>query len=213
MSIDDPRQLRREIEQTQRNLSTDVDALTEKVTPSRIVHRRADRVRRRFTNLREKVMGTASDTTSAAGQHMGDAASTVADRTSAAASSAADAVSEAPQAIRRGTEGNPLAAGMIAFGLGWLASSLIPASKPEQQLAGQAKDLAREQSDKVGQLAEQVKDNLREPAQQAMESVKSTAQDAAGTVSEQARSAAGDVVDHAQDAKTTVQHHSSDNHG
>ena len=42
----DPEQLRRDIERTQRNLSTDVDLLSEKVTPGRIVQRRMNRARR-----------------------------------------------------------------------------------------------------------------------------------------------------------------------
>jgi hypothetical protein len=209
MTTDDPQRLRREIEYTQRNLSSDVDALTEKVTPSRIVQRRTDRVRRRFTTMRDKVMGTAADTTSTAGRRAGHAASTVAEQTSSMASSAGEAISEAPQAIRRGTEGNPMAAGLIAFGLGWLASSLIPASRPEQQLADQAKEFVREHSDQLGHVASEMKDNLREPAQQAVESVKSTAQDAAGTVADETRSAAGNVTERAHDAKSTVQQNSS----
>jgi hypothetical protein len=53
----DPGQIRREIEQTQANLSQDVDALTEKVTPSKIVERRVDRARDTATRLKDKVMG------------------------------------------------------------------------------------------------------------------------------------------------------------
>lgn len=213
MSTDDPRQLRREIEHTQRNLSADVDALTEKVTPGKIVQRRMYRTRRGLTNLRDRVMGTASDTASTAGEQVGRATSTVADRTSDAAATAMDTVSEAPQAIRRGTEGNPLAAGLIAFGVGWLTASLLPPSKAEQRLAGQAKEVTREQSEKLGQLAGQVKDRLSEPAQEAVQGVKSTAQDAATTVSDEAQSAAKNVADHAQDAKSNVQQHSSANPG
>ena len=37
-----PEEIRREIERTQANLSQDVDALTERVTPSKIVERRVD---------------------------------------------------------------------------------------------------------------------------------------------------------------------------
>jgi gas vesicle protein len=208
VSSDDPRQIRREIEYTQRNLSADVDALTEKVKPGRIVQRRMNRAQRSLANLRDKVMGTASDTASTTGHQVGNAASAVADRTSEAASAAANAVSEAPQAIRRGTEGNPLAAGLIAFGLGWLTASLIPASKAEQRIAEQAKDFVQDHADQVGQVAEQVKDKLSEPAQQAVQAVRSTAQDAASTVSDETRSAAGDVAQRAQDAKSTVQQHS-----
>ena len=48
MSIpNDPDQIRRDIDRTQAHLSSDVDALTEKVTPSRIVERRVGRPRGR----------------------------------------------------------------------------------------------------------------------------------------------------------------------
>jgi len=44
----EPERIRREIEGTQRSLSTDVNALTEKVTPGRIVERRIGRMRKLF---------------------------------------------------------------------------------------------------------------------------------------------------------------------
>jgi cell division septum initiation protein DivIVA len=169
MTTDNPDVLRHEIETTQRTITADVDALTEKVTPGRIVRRRTDRVRQRMNNLREKVMGGASDMVGTATQQ---------------ASTVAEAVSEAPQAIRRGTEGNPLAAGLVAFGLGWLAASLLPATKAEQQAAQQAKELVSEHSDQIGQITEQMRDNLSEPAHQAVDAVKSTVQDAAQQVTE-----------------------------
>jgi hypothetical protein len=168
MTVDEPHRLRHEIEYTQRNLSADVDALTEKVTPRKIVRRRVDRAGRRLTNLRDKVMGTAPQRT----------ASTVVDRASSAVSSVADAVGEAPQAVRRGTEGNPVAAGLIAFGIGWLAASLVPTSKPEREAAHQARDLVQEHADKIGNVAEQVKDGLSEPAHHAVDAVRSTVRDA-----------------------------------
>lgn len=201
-TTDDPDQLRREIERTQRNLSTDVDLLAEKVTPGRIVHRRVDRARKAMTTMRDRVMGTTTDGISTAS----DGISTATDRAGEAVTSAAHAVGEAPQAVRRGTEGNPLAAGLIAFGAGWLISSLAPASKKEQQLAGQAKDWATEHGQPVaGQVAEQLKENLREPAQQAVDSVRTTATDAASTVADETRTAASDVTNRAQDARSSVQ--------
>lgn len=212
----DPEQLRREIEGTQRTLSADVDALTEKVTPSRIVHRRVDRARGAVYNLKDKIMGsvssgtsTAGDKFSTAGDKLQSVAGSAADSTSSAASSVVETVQGTPQAVRRGTEGNPLAAGLIAFGAGWLVSSLIPASRQEQRLAGQVKqtvqDAAAPMADQVRAVAQDIQDNLREPAQQAVESVKSTAADAASTVTDQAKSAADDVKSTAQDAKGTVQ--------
>ncbi|WP_410592331.1 DUF3618 domain-containing protein [Amycolatopsis sp. lyj-23] len=208
----EPERIRREIEGTQRNLSTDVNALTEKVSPGRIVERRVGRVRTAFGNARDRVMGTATDQASAAGDKVGSVASTAGDKVSSAAgtvgdtvSSAAGAVGEAPAAIQRGTRGNPLAAGLIAFGAGWLVSSLLPASEPERKLAGQATDLAREHVAPVAQhAAEELKENLREPAQQAAESVKSEAADAVSTVKDEAQSATGDVTDRAQEARENV---------
>ncbi|WP_410640988.1 DUF3618 domain-containing protein [Amycolatopsis sp. lyj-346] len=197
----EPERIRREIEGTQRNLSTDVNALTEKVTPGRIVERRIGRMRTAVGNARDRVMGTAADHASTAGDKVGSVASTTQDKVS----SAADAVSEAPASIRRGTQGNPLAAGLIAFGAGWLVSSLLPASEPERRLAGQATDLAREHVAPVAQhAAEELKENLREPVQQAAQSVKSEAADAASTVKDEARSATGDVTDRAQEARENV---------
>jgi hypothetical protein len=134
-----------------------------------------------------------------------DQAGSLADRATSAAKDVGHKAGQAPQAVRRGTEGNPLAAGLIAFGAGWLASTLIPASRQERQLAGEATDWAREHSqvatDQVGQVAEQ----LKEPAKQAIESVRSSAADAANTVTDEARGAAGDVTDRAQEAKDSVQ--------
>jgi Protein of unknown function (DUF3618) len=220
----DPEQIRREIERTQANLSQDVDALTDKVTPSKIVERRVDRARDTVGRLKDKVMG---DNPTNSGQHLGGgvqgAASTATDRVSETASSAASsvqdaastaagAVQEAPRAIRRQTRGNPLAAGLIAFGAGWLVSSLLPASRREQELGDQAKQVAQEKVQPVvQQVASEVGDNLREPAQQAVASVRSTAQDAKDTVAEEGRAATQDVSGRAQDAAGTVR--SSTNSG
>jgi hypothetical protein len=255
----DPDEIRRQIDRTQANLSQGVDALTEKVTPGKIVERRLDRARDTATRLKDKVMGSnplSSSSSTGSGQHLGGirdtaaqaadrvtdtastAASTVQDTASSAASTVQDAASRAagtaqdtaataagavrdaaataaerlqqtPQVIRQQARGNPLAAGLIAFGAGWLISSLLPASRREQELADQATQQAKQVAqEKVAPVAQQVagevKDNLREPAQQAVESVKSTAQDAKQTVTEEGKSAAQDVSGRAQDAAGTV---------
>jgi hypothetical protein len=205
----DPDRLRSQIEHTQRNLSADVDLLAEKVTPTRVARRRIDRARRSMSSMRDRVMGSTSDTASSVGHQVQDTASSVADTASSVAGDAAQTVRETPEAIRRGTEGNPLAAGLIAFGAGWLLSTLAPPTKAEQELAEQATSWAREHSgpvkEQLGQVAEEMKENMREPVQQATESVKSTATDAVETVKDDTRSAAGDVGDRAQQARDSVQ--------
>ena len=216
MTSSDPEVIRRQIEDTRRELSYDVDALNEKVNPARVVDRRVTAAKGRITSVKEKVMGSAQDTTSSA-QGMAsnaagsvqNAASSAADTVQGAASSAADAVQQAPDAIVRQTQGNPLAAGLIAFGVGWLVSSLLPASEKEKQLAQQAESAVREHKDALlepaKQAAQEMGEQLKPAAQEAMESVKSTAQDAASTVAEEGKSAAADVQGQAQQSKETVQ--------
>src|SRR4051795_649217 len=216
MTSSDPDVIRRQIEDTRRELSYDVDALNEKVNPARVMDRRVSNVKGRFTNVKEKVMGSASDTTANAHGMAQNAAGTVQDTASSAvgsvqdvASSAASAVQHAPETISRQAQGNPLAAGLIAFGVGWLLSSLLPASEKEKQLAQQAESAVRENKDALlepaKQAAQEIGDQLKPAAQQAVDSVRSTAQDAATTVSEEGRSAAADVQGQAQQSKQTVQ--------
>jgi hypothetical protein len=233
---EDPDQIRREIERTQANLSTDVDALTEKVTPGRIVERRVERVRGTAGRWKDKVMGSnplrsgggaitgthssggalgggARDTADQMVGSVSDTTSSAASAVSDAASTAADVVADAPQTARRQTQGNPLAAGLIAFGAGWLISSLLPAGRREQELAGQAKDRASELGrpivEAARQAATEVKDNLAEPAQEAVGSVRSTATEAGRTVAEEGRAAAGQVQGQAQDSAGNVRQNAS----
>ncbi len=198
-----PDDIRRDIEETRSELSRDVDALTEKVSPARVVERRVERAKSAVGSVKDKVMG-GSDSSSSSSYSSGGGLSGAGDKMS----SLGDTASGAPQMARQKTQGNPLAAGMIAFGAGWLVSSLIPASEKEQQAAQAVKDKASEHSDTLKapltEAANEMKENLRGPAQQAAESVKSTATDAAANVKGEAQSAKDDVTSHAQQAKDEV---------
>jgi gas vesicle protein len=216
MTSSDPEVIRRQIEDTRRELSYDVDALNEKVNPARVVDRRVNAAKGRLSQVKERVMGTAEDTTSsaqgAASEVAGsvqNAASSAAETVQSAASTAAGAVQQAPDVVIRQAQGNPLAAGMIAFGVGWLVSSLLPATEKERQLAQQAESAVKEHKDALiepaKQVAQGVGEQLKPAAQQAVEEVKSTAQEAASTVKEEGKSAAQDVQGQAQQAKETVQ--------
>ena len=211
----DPDQIRSEIDQTQRELSADVDALTEKISPQRIVERRVRRSRTAMTNVKDKIMGSTSDAyqtagsaTSGVGDRVGARASAARDTVAGTASSAVDTVRSAPDTARRGTQGNPLAAGLIAFGAGWLISSLLPATEPEQQVASQVKDFAVEQgrpvASQLGEAGQQAAQELKESAQQRAEAVKGTAADATSKVTGEAQSAAADVSGQAQQSAGRV---------
>ena len=185
----DPEQIRREIEHTRSELSDNVNALGDMVNPGSIAKRQVGRVRGAATSVKDAVMGSAAD---------------AADTGQQVATTMGDAVSNAPNAVARKAQGSPLAAGLIAFGAGLLVSSLLPASRVEQQAAEKVKDTAQPMIDDLTDTAKEVAGNLEEPAQRALEEVKSTASDAAATVKDEAASAADDIKTQAQDSKDTV---------
>ena len=185
----DPEQIRREIERTRLELSDNVNALGDKVNPGSIAKRQVGRVRGAATSVKEAVMGSAAD---------------AADTGQQVATTMGDAVTNAPNAVARKAQGSPIAAGLIAFGAGLLVSSLLPASRVEQQAAEKVKDTAQPMIDDLTDTAKEVAGNLEEPAQRALEEVKSTASDAAATVKDEAASAADDIKTQAQDSKDTV---------
>lgn len=207
----DPEELRREIEQTRAELTTDVDALTEKVTPSRVVERRVEKTKAGVIGLKEKVMGTTHEKASSVGDGLAAARNTVADRSPGGSDSASgggvsdklhaatgklhsakDGTSGAAATLREKSEGNPLAAGIVAFGIGWLISSLLPASEKETQAAGKlvetAKEHAGEVKEQLTDAAKSLVDELQPAAEEAVASVKATATDAASQVKETATS-------------------------
>ncbi len=189
---DDPEVIRRDIESTRADLSRNVDALTEKVSPSRVVGRRVDRAKDAVGSVKDKVMGSNDD------PYDHGAVGGATDKASSVASSIGDTATSAPTIARQKTRGNPLAAGMIAFGVGWLASSLLPATEKEQEAASAVKDKASEHSDTltapIKEAAGNAKENLRAPAQDAVQSVKGTATEATATVKDEAAAAKDDVT-------------------
>ncbi|RIX30444.1 DUF3618 domain-containing protein [Amnibacterium setariae] len=182
--MSDPDTIRRDIEATRSDLSYDVDALADKVSPSSIADRQKEKVKSRARSVRESFMGavhTATDKVPSPGD---------------VGSNASDAAGSAVETAK----GHPLVVGLVAFGAGWLLSSLIPTAPAERQLASTAKEKAAPLVDQAKDAAQQ----LKEPAQQAAAHVKETATDAASTVKQEGRSAASDVKGTAADAKDDV---------
>jgi hypothetical protein len=198
--VSSPEEIQQQIERTRSSLSTDVDRLSEKVSPKRVVERHVDGIRNSARTMKDKVMGVSDSAAHGVGgtaQSVGSTASStvssVGDAVTGAASTVGEAAAQAPQQLRTQTQGNPLAAGVIAFGVGWLLSSLVPASQREQQLAQQVEAKAGDLAQPAKEAAQEVASNLREPTQQAVDQVKSTATDATAQTAERARSAAEDV--------------------
>ncbi|MDN3479360.1 hypothetical protein [Curtobacterium sp. APC 4022] len=107
----------------------------------------------------------------------------------------------------RGVEkakGNPLAVGLIAFGVGWLASSLLPSSTKEEELAGELKDKTAPLVDKAKEQAKDVGAPLLDAAKEHAQDLTGTARDAAQTVKDEAQGAASDVQDNARSSADDV---------
>ncbi|BCW42925.1 DUF3618 domain-containing protein [Arthrobacter sp. StoSoilB5] len=184
-----PDALRADIEQTRRRLSTNVDAVADKVTPSHIVNRRVDRIKTAVFGARDDVQ----------------------DRAAHAAHEAQDAVSgvvsdigDAPQVITRKAQGNPIAAGLIAFGAGLLVSALIPPSDTEREAAQAVKEAAQPLTDELSHAAQEMAEHLKEPAQDALQNVKDSATEAAANVKDEGQAAAADVQDRATTARDNL---------
>jgi gas vesicle protein len=225
-----PDEIRADIERTRLELGTDVDAIADKVSPANIAHRQTEKVKNSFSSVKETVMGKAEDVKDAVIGKAGDVKESVQDKAGHAKNKtgsgmnsgldsarsatgtvkdsfgqAGHAVQNAPQQLSNKAAGNPLAAGLIAFGAGLLVSSLIPASQKEQQAAAQLKDQVAPLKEKVTEAAKQVVEEVKAPAQEAVQSVKESATESVQTVKEEGQQAASDVKGSAQDAKSTVQ--------
>lgn len=175
-------ELNQDIESTRQRLSRDVDELSDKVSPGQMAHRRKEAARNKLWSLRDKVMGSAEDAR--------DSLSSVGD-------SAAESASDAMHSVRRKAQGNPLAAGVIAFGAGMLLSSLFPATEAEQNLAQEAKDRAQPIMDEAKSAGQQVGQRLKDAGQQAAQEVGSTAKESAQHLREEGKSSAQEVKEQA----------------
>jgi gas vesicle protein len=187
-------EVRSEIEDTRQDMSETIDAIADRTSPGRIVQRRRQRVADGWRSVRERVMGRAQDTYGSAG----DAAQGVAGTARDTAGTVIDGGRQAPDRVLAQTQGNPVAAGLIAFGAGLLVASIIPPSETEQRIASQVLDKAQPVRDQLAQAGQQVADDLRSTAQEGAEQVKQRASQAAGTVQQDVRSSAGALKEEAK---------------
>jgi hypothetical protein len=186
-------EVKADIEDTRRDMSDTIDAIADRTSPRRIVHRRRERVAAGWRSMRERVMGRAESTYGTAADQAG--------RLPEAARAAATTVSETAQAVPHKvideTQGNPIAVGVVAFGAGMLLASLLPPSEAEQRAAAQLRDKAGPLQDELAQAGRQVVEDVKSAAQDGVEQVKSTASDAASNVQEDVKSSAQQVREQA----------------
>lgn len=180
----------RDIEATRSSLVRDVDALADRTMPNRVV-------RRRWTQVKEKVMGTPRQNRNGSTVH--DRARSVAGKAEDVGEHIADAVREAPQAIAERTQGNPIAVGLIAFGAGLLVASLVPTTEFEegvgQQVKENAPDMVEPLREPLMESGQRLKEDVSQSVGQAADEVKQTAKDSARTVADDTKAAAQQMTD------------------
>jgi len=224
---EEPDRIRDDIEVTRAQLAADVDRLADKTSPSRVAQRGWSTAKAKVRDVSDRVMGTAHDGGSTVKDKTGSAVDTVKDKAGSAADtvkdkagSAADTVKDkagsaadtvrdkagdvadtvraTPAKVSRQTQGNPIAAGLIAFGAGLLAASLLPTTELEKragrEVRDHAEDLIEPVREPLTQAAQGLKDDLGGTARDAVASVRDTAKDAVQTTKESAKSSAQDAT-------------------
>lgn len=195
-----PEDVRADIERTRAALGRDVDAIAEKTDPAKVVDRQAEKVRGKWTHMRESVMGSTDGLTSR------DSSKSAHDPVR----STDQLVEATEQKLKQRTRGNPLAAGLIALGAGWLIGSLLPASEPEQELATTAKKKAEPAIEEAKSIAQDIGEELQPSVDEAVESVTDTARDGAQNIRETGQREFSDIQDEAQQAVKNVRDSAQD---
>jgi len=188
-------EVRSEIERTRADLGQTLDAIGDRMSPRQIARRRTRRIAHGLHVVRDSVMGTTGQVTSS----IGDTASSA----KAGLKSAAEAIpapSEMSETITSQTQGNPLAAGVIAFTGGLLLATALPPTPPEQRGASQLAEQAQPLVNAAQEAAAELKDGMRASLQGAVENVREAASQSASEVGEQAKAAVGEVGTQAKEA-------------
>ena len=194
--------LKNDLEQQRESLGRDLVAIGYRVSPGRMVERRKHAVRQSVGRARNAVMGVKDSTAGHTSDALSNAVSSVGDT----ASSVGSAVSGAPHAISVQTQGNPFAAGLIAFGVGALAGSLLPTTRREEQAVAQVQPALESAAEELSQGAQAVAESAKEHATEAVQHLKGQAQDAAESVKADALDAAESVKTEAHLAAPPTEH-------
>lgn len=209
----DPDQIREDIERTRANLSNDVNALADSANPKNIAQAQVEKAKEtvadKVGSVKEKVFGSEDDyaDNGVVGDVRDRATGAVEDaryRAQDAVDGVRQNVADAPKAVRRNTRGNPLAAGLVAFGLGALVGSMMPATDAEKRAARQVKEQAAPVIDQAKEVAKDAASSIQPAATEAVNQVKDAAANAASNVKDEAAFAKQDVQETALSAKDDV---------
>jgi len=176
-------ELRGQLVYQRAEISRDLDAIGDRVSPHRMMERRQAAVRRRFGDIKERVMGSTESSIDV-----------VRDAGASAATALTDSASSVVHGTRNAAEGNPLAMGLIAFGAGLVAATVFPATRTERDIAERAQPALEKAASEAGPAARHVVEELKPAAQEAVADLRDSAMEAASSVKQQAADAASETL-------------------
>ena len=186
----DTQELRSEIERRRGDIGETLDAIGDRLSPGRMITRRRNRVANRLHTMRDRVMGTVTE-----GKEMlSDSAGAVSGTVRGAMEDVREAAS--PDAVRQQVDqqvnGRPLAAGVTAFGLGFLVAAAFPSTRAEakaaQSIARQAEPITKELAEAGREIVDDVQDEASRASQELKDTAADAARDVARTVSPESSS-------------------------
>lgn len=182
----DPRQIRREIEETRMRMSATVDAIayrTDLKTRTRdALARRKDAVMEKSSGIVDKVVGAMPDVPSPSDMSM---PGFVPD---------GEQVKRAARSGVSTAQANPLGLGAASVAVGFLAGMLLPASRAEDRRLGELSDDLRQQAREVGQEAlDRGKQVAQDAAQSASEAVQESGRQQSQELADSLRQSAEDI--------------------
>ena len=187
-------QLRREAQVQRDRMGDTLDAIGDRLSPERMIERRKAAVGQRWQNVKTTVMGSP------------EYREPVTERMRGAMETASDTMQRAPQMVADQARGNPIAAGIIAFGVGALLASVMPKSAAEQRLVDDVKPQLQGAAEELKGIGRDVAAGAKEQARSAMDEVKSAGTEAGARVKEQAQESAGAVRSAAQGQDPPSEH-------
>jgi hypothetical protein len=188
-----PDELRRDIDDTREHLGDTLGAIEDRVSPRAIVERRRSAMAERWTSTKEAVMGRADQITSTTSETAHNVTAT-----------ASEAMHDAPHMATDRVQGNPWAAGIIAFGAGLLAATLLPVTRTEEERSDKVMDKAKPLIDEAKGAASDIASDMKDESRSHVDALKADAADAAAAVSDTARSAGEDTRDAGRSAVQDV---------
>ena len=159
-------ELAADITHTCEDMSGALDAVGDRLSPTQLVKRGTHRFRHGVQSAREGIMGSPSEADGAVGQGTDE---------------------------RADARGNPLAAGMVSFGIGLLVGSLLRPTKVEQQGLSAIADVAEPAFDAAMQAASELGHGVQESTENAAKKVGEVLTDVGQELADQTQKSASEA--------------------